>query len=245
MMVTGNDENSMKRTSRGRKPQYTLLVVFCLGELHVNELRRSRKKREIVGFTQTEVHDCIREYVDIKNLTIIKNAIYDAELHGWVAAIKVRRHGRDLFTLTKSGLAVYIILNDLLFNIELLSLYLENPGKARKEIESMLASLDLVLGGIISQLNLYKIIVGTSAVSPTYQKIFNRLNLLEGVRDAVRGYNREVPGNIETMRLYNIIKYLLGILKNMKIVGTIALCDAANRIIDSTDPLTWSENALG
>jgi hypothetical protein len=244
-MSAGSDENSMKRSNRGQKPRYTLLAVYCLGELYVNELRRLGKKREIVGFTQTMVHDCFTQFVNIKNLDIIKAAIYDAIAHGWAASRKARERGRDLFTPTKSGLVLYTILDEVLFNAELLALYLENPGKVRKEIERLVATLVLILDGMVSQLNLYKIIAKTGATPPGYQKIPNRLSLLEEVRDAVKGYNREIPKNIEAIRLYNIVKYLLGVLRKMEVIGTAALCDAANRIIDSADPVTWNENVLG
>jgi hypothetical protein len=244
-MSAGSDENSMKRSSRGQKPRYTLLAVYCLGELYINELRRLGKKREIVGFTQTMVHDCVKQFVSIKNLDIIKAAIYDAISHGWAASRKARERGRDLFIPTRSGLVLYTILDEVLFNAELLALYLENPGKVRKEIERLVATLELILDGMVSQLNLYKIIAKTGATPPGYQKIPNRLSLLEEIRDAVKGYNREIPKNIEAIKLYNIVKYLLGVLRKMEVIGTMVLCDAANRIIDSADPLTWDENPLG
>ena len=211
----------------------------------MNELRNLKGKRPIMGFTQTDVQDCVKQYVDVKNPTIIKNAIYDAESHGWVARRKAHKHERNLFVSTKSGLAMYIILSDVLFDINLLTLYLEDPNKVRKEVKRLVTPLELILNGIISQLNLYKIIAGAGATPPGYQKIPNRLRLLEEIRDAMKGYNREVPGNIEAMRFCNIIKYLLEILKKMEVVGITALCNAADRIIDDADPLTWDENVLG
>ena len=244
-MSAGSDERSMKRSSRGRKPQYTWLVVFCLGELYVDELRSLKGKRPIMGFTQTDIHDCVKQYIDVKNSTIIKNAIYDAESHGWVARRKVRERGRDLFVPTKSGLIMYMILSDLLFDINLLLPYLENPGKAREEIKRMLTTLELILNNIISQLSLYKMIAGTNIASSTYQKISKGLYLLEEIKNAMRGYDKGIPEVTEAIRLYNTIKYLLKTLKNMDVVGTMALCDTANRIIDSADPLTWDENLLG
>jgi len=244
-MSAGSDENSMKRSNRGQKPRYTLLAVYCLGELYINELRRLGKKREIVGFTQTMVHDCVKQFVNIKNPDIIKAAIYDAISYGWASKRKARERGRDLFIPTKSGLVLYTILDEVLFNAELLALYLENPGKVRKEIERLVATLELILDGMVSQLNLYKIIARTGTTPPGYQKIPNRLSLLEEIRDAVKGYNREIPKNIEAIKLYNIVKYLLGVLRKMEVIGTMVLCDAANRIIDSADPLTWDENSLG
>jgi hypothetical protein len=109
----------------------------------------------------------------------------------------------------------------------------------------LVTPLELILNGVISQLNLYKIIARTGATSLGYQKIFNRLSLLEEARDAMRGHNREVPGNIEAMRFYNIIKYLLEILKKMEVVGITALCNAVDYIVNGPDPLVWSENTLG
>jgi hypothetical protein len=245
MMVTGSDEEGMKRSSRGQKPRYTLLAVYCLGELYVNELRRPGKKREITGFTQTTIHDCVKQFVSIKNPDIIKAAIYDAISHGWASKRKARERGRDLFTPTKSGLALHAILDEILFDVDTLALYLENPSKVGEKIKHMVMVLKFILDGITSQLNLYRILTNADANSPEHQRISNKLDLLKQVKDAVSGFNREVPGNAEAVRLYNIAKYLLEILKKMDVVGTIALCSAADRLINSADPVTWNENVLG
>jgi len=244
-MDTGSDEEGMKRTSRGRKPQYTLLVVFCLGELYVNELRRLGNKRRITGFTQTAIHDCVKQYVDVKNPDVVKSAIFDAISHGWVATTRTRNRGRNLFVPTRAGLVLYIMLDETLFDVDTLALYLENPSKVGEKIKHMVMVLKFILDGIISQLNLYRILTNADANSPEHQRISNKLDLLKQVKDAVSGFNREVPGNAEAVRLYNIAKYLLEILKKMDVVGTIALCSAADRLINSTDPLVWSENTLG
>jgi hypothetical protein len=142
-MVAGSGEEGMKRTNRGRKPQYTWLVVFCLGELYVNESRKLGDKHKIIGFTQTMVHDCVKQFVNIKNPDIIKAAIYDAISYGWATKRKARERGRDLFIPTKSGLAVYIILSDVLFDVNLLALYLEDPNKVRGRLNVWLRPLSL------------------------------------------------------------------------------------------------------
>jgi hypothetical protein len=245
MMVTDSDEEGMKRSNKGRKPRYTLLAVYCLGELYVNELRRPGKKREITGFTQTMVHDCFTQFVNIKNPDIIKAAIYDAISYGWTTKRKARERGRDLFIPTKSGLVLYIILDEIVFDVDTLALYLENPGKVGEKIKHMVMVLKFILDGITSQLNLYRILTNADTNSPEHRRISNRLDLLKQVKDAVSGFNREVPGNAEAVRLYNIVRYLLEILKKMEVVGTIALCSAADRLINGADPVTWNENVLG
>jgi len=244
-MDTGSDEEGMKRTSRGRKPQYTLLVVFCLGELYVNELRRLGNKRRITGFTQTAIHDCVRQYVDVKNPDVVKSAIFDAISHGLVATTRTRNRGRNLFVPTRAGLVLYIMLDETLFDVNVLALYQETPGKVREKIKRVVMVLKFALDGIISQLNLYSVLTNVNADPIGHRRILDRLDLLRRVRDSVSGFSKEIPGNTEAMRLCNIVKYLLEILKKMEVVGITALCNAADRIIDDADPLTWDENVLG
>jgi len=244
MMVTDSDEGGMKRTSKGRKPRYTLLAVYCLGELYVNELRRPEKKREITGFTQTTIHDCVKQFLSIKNPDIIKAAIYDAISHGWAASRKARERGRDLFIPTKSGLALHAILDETLFDVDVLA-SLESSGEVKEKIEHMVMVLKFTLDGIISQLNFYGVLANVNADPIGHRRISNRLNLLKQVRDSISGFNKEIPGNTEAMRLYNIVKYLLEIFKKVGVVGTAALCNAVDYIINGLDPLVWSENVLG
>ena len=123
--------------------------------------------------------------------------------------------------------------------------FLENPGKAEEKIKHVTMVLKFILDCLISELNLYRIPTNINANSPEYRRIYNRLDLLKQVRDAIGGFNREAPGKAETVRLRNVVKYLLEILKKMEVVGTIALCSATDRLINSADPLTWSENVLG
>jgi hypothetical protein len=244
-MSADSDEGSMKKSGRGRRPQYTLFVVYCLGELYMNRLHSSKNKRPIIGFTQTAIHDCVKQYVNVKNADIVRNAIFDATFYGWVAITRARKRGRSLFVLTKSGLALYAILDEVLFDVDTPALYLENPGKVEEKIKHVTMVLKFILDCLISELNLYRILTNINANSPEYRRIYNKLDLLKQVRDAIGGFNREAPGNAETVRLRNVVKYLLEILKKMEVVGTIALCSAADRLINSADPLTWSENVLG
>jgi hypothetical protein len=243
-MVSGSDEEGMKRTDKGRKPQYTWLVVYCLGELYMNELRSLKNKQPIIGFTQTEIHDCVKEYIDIKNPTIIKNAIYDAIAHGWAAAVKAHKHGRSLFVPTKSGLVLYIVIDEILFGSYLLALYQTSSSKDKEEAKRVLAYFRLVLDSLISELSLYEILARYSS-SFEHWRIARGLDLLRETRDALIGYNKEIPTSIETRRLYNMVKYLIKIFEMMKVSGIGVLCNAVDYIINGLDPLVWSENVLG
>jgi len=241
VMATGSDEEGMKRSTRGRKPQYTWFAVFCLGELYIEAIRGLNNEREIMGFTQAAIHDCVKRFENVKNPDIIKNAIYDAESRGLVARRKVRKRGRDLFIPTKSGLILYAILNEISRNLILAVPILADPPKAKEEI----TRFQLILDSLIIHLSLYEILAKDRNDLLEYQRISKRLSLLKEIKRAVNGYGKEAPTSIEATRLYNTIKYLFRVLERMKIVGTAALCNVINDIIDRADPLTWDENVLG
>jgi hypothetical protein len=244
-MAAGSDEEGMKRSTRGRKPQYTWFAVFCLGELYMEAIRGLNNEREIVGFTQTEIHDCVKRFENIKNPDIIKNAIYNAESSGLVARRKVRKRGRDLFVPTRSGLVLYTILDEISRNLILAAPILTNPPKAKEEIQYIITRFKLILDILITHLSLYEISAKDRNDVLEYQRISKRLSLLKEIKRAVNGYGKEAPTSIEATRLYNTIKYLFRVLERMKIVGTAALCNVINDIIDRADPLTWNENVLG
>lgn len=235
----------MKKSGRGRKPQYTWLVVYCLGKLHMDEIRRLNKEHMAGGFTQTEIHDCVREFIGIKNPDIIRNAIYDAITHGWATAIRAHRHGRSLFMPTKSGLALYLVFNELLFDINLLVSYSTSPVKFREEIKHALSRFGFVLDGLISQLSFYETLARAMANPFEYGKIHRRLNLLREIKKALFNYDKEVPTVIEARRIHNAIRHLIEVFKIMEIGNVAVLCNAADRIINGADPSTWSEDALG
>ncbi len=240
-MATGSDEEGMKRSTRGRKPQYTWFAVFCLGELYMEAIRGLNNEREIVGFTQAAIHDCVKRFENVKNPDIVKNAIYDAESRGLVARRKVRKRGRDLFVPTKSGLILYAILDEFSRNLILRASILANPPKVKEEI----TRFKLILDSLITHLSLYEVSAKDRNDPLEYQRISKRLSLLKEIRRAMNGYDKEAPTSIEAARLYNTAKYLLRVLEKMKIAGTAALCNAADNIIDRADPLTWNENVLG
>ena len=253
-MVTGSDEEDMKK-SRGRRAQYTWVVMYCLGGLYMEAIRSLNKGREVVGFTQAAIRDCVRRYVKVANPDIIKNAIYDAESRGWVARRRAHKRGRDLFVPTKSGLMLIFIITAALPNLILADLptldalaesFFTSPDRAREVLGDIVTPLRFLLDGIILQLKGYRsILARKSGESSEYLRISKWLAMLEEIRDAVSGYNKEVPTTIDAIRFFNVINYLFNIVMLMKVMGLGALCYVVGDIIDRADPVTWSENVLG
>jgi hypothetical protein len=122
---------------------------------------------------------------------------------------------------------------------------LTNPPKAKEEIQYIITRFKLILDILITHLSLYEISAKDRNDVLEYQRISKRLSLLKEIKRAVNGYGKEASTSIEAARLYNTIKYLFRVLERMKIVGTAALCNVINDIIDRADPLTWNENVLG
>lgn len=253
-MATGSDEGSMKK-SRGRKPQYTWLVMYCLGGLYMEAIRSLDKRRGVVGFTQAAIRDCVRRYVNVANPDIIKNAIYDAESHGWVARVKAHKHGRDLFIPTKSGLMLIFTIVAASQNLKLTDLptlnslaesFFTSPDKAKEVVEDVVTPFKFLLDGIIAQLRGYKLMLSRkSGESLEFLRVSKRLAILERIKDAVSGHNKEIPTIIDAIRFFNVTNYLFERLLSVNIFGLFMLCDVVEEFLDRADPVTWSENALG
>jgi hypothetical protein len=253
-MVTGSGEEGMKK-SKGRRPQYTWIVLYCLVELYIEAIRSLDKRRGVVGFTQAAIRDCVRRYENVANPDIIKNAIYDAESHGWVARMRAHKHGRDLFIPTKSGLALVFVI---VVPMRMLKL-MEQPtlqtlvvplftsfDKAREVLREIIASFKFLLDGTIIQLKGYKsILAGKSGESAELLRVSKRLAMLEDIRDAVAGYNKGVPTATDEIRFYNVIAFLFKVILLMNSAGPIALCHEVEKIINGADPLTWGEDVRG
>jgi hypothetical protein len=252
-MVTGSDEEDMEK-SRGRRAQYTWLVMYCLGGLYMEAIRSLNKRRGVVGFTQAAIRDCVRRYVNVANPDIIKNAIYDAESHGWVARVRAHKRGRDLFVPTKPGLMLFFIITAATPNLILTDLptlgtlaesFFTSPDRAREVLGDIVTPLKFLLDGIISQLKGYRSILARKGGSVEFLRVSKRLAMLEEIRNAVSGYNKEAPTTTDAIRFANVINYLYNIVMLMKLMGLGALCYVVGDIIDRADPVTWSENVLG